>query len=198
VRLASCGLDPESLAARFHTVYTARMNRSTWQHWFNGPFTRLGLWAALITFLLDQSHKWWMLLFYRIQDKGRVRVSPFLDLVFVLNQGVSYGMFQSGRTGQWLLAGFAVLASLGLTVWLATNTENKVVAVGLGMIIGGAIGNGLDRITLGGVADFFSLHAYGYYWYVFNIADIAIVAGVACLVYDLVIANRSSAAKTPQ
>lgn len=152
---------------------------------FWGPFSRLGLWTALIVFALDQSHKWWMLLIYKIEAKGRLALTPFLDVVYVLNKGISYSMLK-GDTANWqyALAAFAVVASLALAIWLARAVDNSLIATSVGLIIGGALGNALDRVTLGGVADFFSLHAFGYYWYVFNIADVAIVAGVIGLLYD--------------
>ena len=152
---------------------------------FWGPYSRLGLAVAAATLVIDQADKWWMLLAYDIRAKGRVAATPFLDLVFVLNQGVSYSFLTgSGLRWQYALAAFAGLASLALTVWLARGITNTLAAVSVGLIIGGALGNGLDRLTLGGVADFFSLHAFGYYWYVFNIADVAIVAGVLGLLYE--------------
>jgi signal peptidase II len=166
--------------------------------WWFGPWSALGWGVALATFVLDQAHKWWMLQVYRIEEKGRVVVTSFLDLVFVKNQGVSYGMFTQGDpAGQWLLAAFAVCAVIAMSVWLARGVDNRVLAASLGLIMGGALGNALDRVLIGGVADFFSLHAFGFYWYVFNIADVAIVAGVIGLLYDSFIASRSSAAKAP-
>jgi signal peptidase II len=162
-----------------------------------GPLSQLGYTVLLLTFAFDQAHKWWMMLIYRIQDKGRISVTPFLDLVFVKNTGVSYGMFlQESTQGQWLLAGFAVLASLAMAVWLARGITEKLVAVSLGLIMGGALSNALDRILIGGVADFFSLHAWDFYWYVFNIADVAIVAGVMGLLYDSFAPSRNRAAKS--
>lgn len=164
--------------------------------WLWGPFSRLGLAVALVVCALDQTHKWWMLLVYRIVEKGRVHVLPFLDLVFVKNIGISYGLFnQDSALGQRVLAAFAVLTSLALAVWLARGTTNRLMAVSLGLIIGGAIGNAIDRLAIGGVADFFSLHAFGYYWYVFNIADVAIVAGVAGLLYESFVSSRKDASK---
>ena len=161
------------------------------QTWLWGQWSRYGLTIALITFILDQAHKWWMILGYRIAEKGRVTITPFLDLVYVLNRGVSYGMFTQGdQRGQYVLALFALVASLGLAVWLARGVDNKILAASVGLIIGGALGNGLDRILLGGVADFFSAHAFGYYWYVFNVADVAIVAGVVGLLYDSFVTSR--------
>ncbi|MGE3067235.1 MAG: signal peptidase II [Hyphomicrobiaceae bacterium] len=167
--------------------------RSSWT-W--GPLSPLGVWVAVFVFALDQSHKWWMLAVYRIQERGRVRVTPFLDLVFVRNTGVSYGMFtQDGASGQWVLALFSLVAVLGLGVWLARGAASRLMALSLGLIMGGALGNALDRVLIGGVADFFSLHAFGFYWYVFNIADVAIVAGVIGLLYDSLRSSRNPAAK---
>jgi signal peptidase II len=76
-----------------------------------------------------------------------VTVTPFLDLIYVINTGISYGLFnQDGHGGQWALASFAVLTSLGLTVWLARGATNWAMAVGIGFIIGGAVANALDRL----------------------------------------------------
>ena len=84
--------------------------------WLYGPFSQLGYTLMVLTIAFDQAHKWWMLLIYRIQDKGRITVTPFLDLVYVKNTGVSYGMFlQDSQQGQWLLAGFAALADTAKT-----------------------------------------------------------------------------------
>jgi signal peptidase II len=137
-----------------------------------------------VTFLLDQLSKWWMLDILRIEEKKRVAVLPFLDLVFVKNLGISYGL-GAGTLSQATLAAAAFLASLALCVWLARGATNPVMTVSIGLIIGGAVGNAIDRLYLGGVADFVLLHAFGWSWYVFNIADAAIVAGVAGLLYDL-------------
>jgi signal peptidase II len=161
------------------------------------PLSPLGVGLAALTLAVDQAHKWWMLLVYRIMDRGRVTVTPFLDLVYVKNLGVSYGLFlQESREGQWLLAGFAALAVLAMAVWLARGVTEKLVAASLGLIMGGAASNAVDRLVLGGVADFFSLHAFGFYWYVFNIADAAIVAGVCGLLYDSFYPSRNRASKS--
>ncbi|CAN1723016.1 Lipoprotein signal peptidase [Hyphomicrobium sp. 1Nfss2.1] len=165
--------------------------------WLWGPYSCLGFTVFLATLAIDQAHKWWMLHVYGIEDKGRVFVTPFLDLVYVKNIGISYSMFdQESYAGQIMLAGFGLLATIALWIWLARGASNRLLAVSLGLIMGGAIGNAIDRLVLGGVADFFSMHAFGFYWYVFNIADVAIVAGVIGLLYDSLSASRKDAAKS--
>ena len=142
--------------------------------------------AVLVgTIVIDQLHKWWMLSVYDIETKGRVEIGPFLNLVYVKNIGISYSLFnQESTSGQYLLVAFAVIASIALWLWLNWSRGSRLMALSLGLIIGGALGNAIDRLRLGGVADFFSFHAFGFHWYVFNIADVAIVAGVIGLLYE--------------
>lgn len=161
--------------------------------WLWGPLSRLGLSVALVTLVVDQAHKWWMLAIFGIEEKGRVPVLPILDLVYVKNLGISYGL-GAGVIGQEALAAFALVAALGLMIWLARGEMNRLMAISIGLLIGGAVGNAIDRLHLGGVADFFLLHAYGWSWYVFNIADAAIVAGVAGLLYESLRSSRNRAA----
>lgn len=151
----------------------------------------LGMWTAILTFLADQASKLWMIFIYRIPEKKQVAVTPFMDFVYVINKGISYGML-TGTVGPYVLATFSVVVAVGLSWWLARGVDNKVLAVSVGLLIGGAIGNAIDRLWLGGVADFVLLHAYGYQWYVFNIADVAIVAGVVGLLYDSFTASRAA------
>lgn len=173
------------------------MTRELRATFYWGPSSALGLSIAALTAIADQAHKWWMLAVYDIEAKGVVAVAPFLDLVMVWNRGVSYGMFQQGNPlGQYLLAAFAAAAVIGLTLWLARMTS-AIAAAGAGLVMGGAVGNGIDRLVHGAVADFFSFHAWGFYWYVFNIADAAIVAGVAGLLYDSIFSSHKKVSKTP-
>lgn len=163
--------------------------------WFWGRYSGLGLAVALTTGVIDQANKLWMMHVFNIEEKGRVAVLPFLDLVFVKNTGISYGLFRLDTpAGQWTLAGIAVAATLAFWVWLARARDaSQIMAISLGLIMGGAIGNAIDRVTIGGVADFYDLHVAGWHWYVFNIADAAIVAGVAGLLYELVVSSRKEA-----
>lgn len=145
---------------------------------------KLGLWVALFALAADQLHKFWMIEIYRIADRGRVMITPNFDLLITINPGVSYGLFAQDRGfGQYLLAGFALAISLLLVIWMR-RTHFRLVAVSLGLILGGALGNALDRFIRGGVADFFSFHFNGFYWYIFNVADVWITLGVAGLVLD--------------
>ncbi len=154
------------------------------RNWLWGPVSGLGLSVAALVVLTDQAHKAWMLYVYDIGARGVVTVTPFFDLVLVWNQGISYGLLpQEGMLGRLGLILFALGASLALTLWLA-SLSSKLAAVSIGLIIGGAIGNAVDRVIYGAVADFFSFHAFGLEWYIFNIADTAIVAGVVGLLYD--------------
>src|SRR5258705_11699532 len=96
--------------------------------WLWGRLSPLGLGIAVLVVALDQLHKYWMLAIYGIQNKGRVAMTPFLDLVYVKNTGISYGLFlQDSRQGQWLLAGVAGLAVVGLACWAATRRSTCVV-----------------------------------------------------------------------
>jgi len=151
-----------------------------------GPLSPLGLGVAGLTLIADQADKAWMLYVYDIGAKGTVRLAPFFDLILVWNRGVSYGLFpQESGLGRWVLILFALTSALALLVWLARITS-PLAAVCVGLIIGGAVGNAIDRILYGAVADFFSFHAFGFEWYVFNVADTAIVAGVIGLLYESV------------
>ena len=153
----------------------------------SGPGTgrvRWGLWAAVLVLAADQASKWWVLEVLRLPERGQIPVLPMLSLTMVWNQGVTFGLFQqSGAWGAWLLAGIAVVVVAALVVWLH-RAESALVATALGLIGGGAIGNVIDRLRFGAVVDFLHAHAYGWSWYVFNVADAAIVCGVAVLLLD--------------
>jgi signal peptidase II len=149
-----------------------------------GPLSALGAGLAALAFAIDQAFKWWMLEFIDIASSQPIVVTPFLRLVLAWNKGVSYGLFpQDSLAGQYLLIVLSILACLLLWLWLA-RTDSPLTASALGLIIGGASGNALDRLLYDAVADFFLFHAFGYSWYVFNVADIAIVIGVMLLLYE--------------
>ncbi|MEZ5844083.1 MAG: signal peptidase II [Hyphomicrobiaceae bacterium] len=167
--------------------------------WLWGRLSRYGLLIAGLVFLIDQAHKWWIVHVVKLEDKGRIAVAPFLDFIYTLNPGISYGLFpQAAREGQLLLAAFALLVALGLWIYLARGGGGRTAATGLGLIIGGAVANALDRLIYSGVVDYIQPHALGLRWpYIFNIADVAIVAGVGLLLYDSLWPNRRERQQTP-
>jgi signal peptidase II len=174
-----------------------RMETSSRYLW--GPLTAFGMAAAAIACVLDQALKLWLLFVFNLAEKGAVAVAPFVDLVLTWNTGISYGWFQQeGPVGQWALLAFKVVAVALLWIWMA-NSASRLSALGLGLIIGGAIGNAIDRLAYGAVADFVLLHVetatWRFNWYVFNLADVAIVAGVGLLLYESLFGER--AAKAP-
>ncbi|WP_181705938.1 signal peptidase II [Chthonobacter rhizosphaerae] len=145
---------------------------------------RTGFAVALVGLLLDQASKLWILHGTDLPDGGEIAVTPFLDFVLVWNRGISYGLFQQESViGRWLLVGFTVAAVIALSVWLR-RADRTFTAVALGLIVGGAIGNLIDRVAYGAVVDFVYMHAFDFSWYVFNLADAWIVAGVIGLLYD--------------
>jgi signal peptidase II len=162
------------------------------------PF-RLGVMAAVAAAAVDQAVKLWLLYGFGLTGRARVPVTPFLDLVLAWNTGISYGLFQeSGPLWQWVLLGLKVTAVALLLIWLA-QTRSRLAGVALGLIMGGAIGNAIDRAVHGAVMDFVLFHitapTWTFEWYVFNIADAAIVAGVIGLVWESLFLQ--DAAKVP-
>ncbi len=138
--------------------------------------------------IADQNTKWWILNGLRLPEIGQIplfEAGPFgLDLTMVWNRGVTFGLL-SGE-GTWnhvLLALMAVAIAAFLIRWMV-RAENRLTAIALGAVVGGAIGNVIDRIRFGAVVDFVDAHAWGWHWYVFNVADAAIVCGVVALVAD--------------
>jgi signal peptidase II len=146
-----------------------------------GPLSRLGLLMAVWVFAADQLSKYWVLRIINLDERPPIQITPFADLAMAWNEGVSYGLLTTHA--QRILVLMSLFISLVLVIWLARATQ-PLVATALGFIVGGALGNALDRVIHGAVADFVHLHWGSFSWYVFNVADVAIVAGVALLLYD--------------
>ena len=152
------------------------------------PPLRAGLLAAIVTLIVDQASKAWLLFVFDIAHRGAVQVTPFFDLVLAWNIGISFGWFQNdspfAQIALMVVKAFAVVA---LAIWMA-RSRTWLATVALGLIIGGAIGNAIDHFAYGAVVDFALFHVQigekTLNWYVFNLADAAIVAGVAALLYD--------------
>lgn len=153
---------------------------------------RPGLILAGIVLVLDQLTKHWAMEAMRpmgvwetpFYTPQRIEVLPFLDMVMAWNRGVSFGIFNNG--GDWnavILSTLSVAICIALVVWMK-KAETLPVALGLGAIIGGALGNVIDRVRFGAVADFIDVHAMGWHWPAFNLADSAITVGAIVLILD--------------
>lgn len=149
-----------------------------------------GLLVALVVLVADQATKGLVLAWSASWSAPLRPVAPFLDFTALWNYGISYGLFPQGETGRWVLVAIKVAAAILFAVWLA-RARGRLEAFALGLLIGGAIGNAVDRVVYGAVFDFVSLHAFGYRWYVFNLADVAVVVGVGLLLYDAFLGGAS-------
>ncbi len=147
----------------------------------------LGLGAAALSFIADQADKFYMLHDYFVRHPPPVAVGPYLTLERQWNPGISYSLLSASTPlGRYGLLALALGAIMALTIWL-WRASSHLTTMALGLVIGGAFGNALDRARYGAVADFFYLHAGTFSWYVFNLADCAIVAGAALLLYESLI-----------
>jgi signal peptidase II len=151
----------------------------------------LGLSIAAITIAADQITKYFVLTSSQLEVGERITVTPFFDLVLAMNKGISYGLFQQdGALGRWLLV-MVNLTAAGLFIFWLSRAGDRLLAAAIGFLIGGALGNAVDRALYGAVVDFVLLHWGEWRWYVFNIADAAIVAGVIGLLYDALLVRAT-------
>ena len=151
--------------------------------------TGLGIAFALAVLAADQASKQWVLFTLDLPNLGSVAVLPVLNFTMVWNRGVTFGLLTGFGGGAWVLAAVSLAIVVALAVWLR-RAERPLVAAALGAIAGGAVGNVIDRFRWGAVVDFLHFHVAGWSWYVFNVADAAIVCGVAALVLDSVLPHR--------
>lgn len=158
---------------------------------------KTGIWVIIVTFVADQASKLWLLFGFDLAQFGPVDFGPYVEFVLAWNRGISYGLFQQETDwGRWIL----VVLSLAAVVWLSRwmwREPSRLGVVALALIIGGALGNAVDRIAYGAVADFVHLHYGDFSWYIFNIADAAIVAGVIGLLYDSLRPQKTDSTAAP-
>ena len=157
---------------------------------------RLGLFAAAVVLVLDQLSKWWIRVV--VMDPPRtIEATPFFNLVYARNTGVSFSMFRAdSQVGQWMLSGLALAIVAGLLVWMR-RLRRRWPVIALGLIVGGAVGNVVDRLRLGFVFDFLDFYWNGYHFAAFNLADTAISIGVAMLLIDGLFGRTEKAKKAP-
>lgn len=160
--------------------------------------TRIGLLVAVVILVLDQASKWWILEVLNLPFLRQVVLLPVLSLTMVWNQGVTFGLLSGfGEWGYLLLTAVSLVVVAALGVWLR-RAETRRAAIAIGAVVGGAIGNVIDRLRFGAVVDFIHAHVdtpWGEFsWYVFNVADAAIVCGVVALIIDSQWPRRPAAA----
>ncbi|MGH7097737.1 MAG: signal peptidase II [Stellaceae bacterium] len=154
----------------------------------------LGLVTAVLIALLDQLSKLAVLGFFTAHAAGyqAFKVTSFFDLVLTFNYGMSFGLFDDGSAiNAVLFSAVAAAIVVILLVWLR-RAAHPLLAVAIGLIIGGAVGNVIDRLRLGGVVDFLYFHAGQWYWPAFNLADTAICVGVAAMLFDGLLLHRQA------
>jgi signal peptidase II len=152
----------------------------------------LGLLVALAVLVADQATKWAVLALLDL-SAGPITVTPYFNLVLVWNPGVSFGMFGGlGAYAPWALTGVALAVVAFLLAWLR-RAQDALTAASLGLVIGGALGNVIDRIRYGAVIDFLDFHYAGYHWPAFNVADAAICVGAGLLLVGGLFAPRREA-----
>lgn len=152
----------------------------------------MGAVAVMTALVLDQATKWLILLV--VMDPPRaIPVLPFFDLVLTWNPGVSFGLFADG-VSPWLFIAVALAVSALLAVWI-WRAENAWIAVGSGLIVGGALGNVVDRLVHGAVVDFILLYVGNLHWPVFNVADAAISIGVGLVLFDGLFRRKTTPAE---
>jgi signal peptidase II len=157
-------------------------------------FWPLGLLAAVIVLAADQASKWWVINVLDLQGQPPVVLLPVLNLTWVRNPGVTFGLLNGlGSWGHIVLAMIALIVVAALCVWLL-RADSALTAVSVGAIAGGAVGNVIDRLRFGAVVDFIHAHVVTPWgdlsWYVFNVADAAIVCGVAALIVESLGSSR--------
>jgi signal peptidase II len=152
-----------------------------------------GLVAAAVVAVLDQLSKYALLQHFHEVGCGRQQetITPFLDLVLTCNPGVSFGLLNRTGVSSLIFSVAALVIILGLVLWLS-RVRATFLAVAIGLIIGGAIGNVADRLRFGAVIDFLYFHAGTWYWPAFNIADSAICLGVAAMLLDGMLSRRAT------
>ena len=149
-----------------------------------------GFILAVGVFLIDRISKWWAVGVIDLAQNGPIDLLPFLDLTLVWNRGISLGMFQAdSNTGRYFLIALTGAISIFIAVWLFRSTE-KILKIGLGLVLGGAMGNIWDRIEYGAVADFLHFFVGNWSFYIFNVADAAITVGVILLLWDALLLSQ--------
>lgn len=155
-----------------------------------------GLGIAAVIVFLDQISKWYVVEVL-MNPPQTIEITPFFNLVMGWNKGVSFGMFNTDSPlTVWLLPLVAGVIVVVLAVWLS-RVDRLLLGAALGFIVGGAIGNIIDRLRFGAVADFLDVHAMGFHWPAFNLADTMITVGAAVLIFDSLFVRAQPGKREP-
>jgi signal peptidase II len=158
-----------------------------------GPLRAFGIGLALLVFVLDQIVKYWIIDGVGLRERGFIDIAPFFNLTWVENRGVSMGMLTAdGDLGRWLLVALTAAISAAVAAWL-WRERNRLDVTALGLVLGGAVGNIVDRIRFGYVVDFLHFFWGEWHFYVFNVADAAITIGVILLLLRAVLRSDGRA-----
>jgi signal peptidase II len=155
----------------------------------------LGFAVAAVIAVGDQLSKLWVLGFFAARPAGPrvLNIAPFFNLVLTGNRGMSFGLFNNDTAANTVIfTALAALIVLGLVIWLR-RAETVLLKAAIGLVIGGAVGNVIDRLVRGAVVDFLDFHLGEWHWFAFNLADSAICVGVAALLLDGLLGRRGSA-----
>lgn len=146
---------------------------------------------ALVIIVLDQATKAWIMSGLNLRDLGRVEIwPPIFNFTWVENRGVSFGLFGDG-SARWMLSLFSIVVA-GVLAWWALRADRRLLITAIGLIMGGAVGNVIDRIRFGFVVDFLDFSGTGVFPWVFNVADSAITIGVVLLILDSLLSERAA------
>lgn len=146
---------------------------------------------AILIIVVDQLTKAWVMSSLDLREVGRIPVlPPIFNFTWVENRGVSFGLFGDG-SARWMLSAFSVVVA-GILGWWALKADRRLLVSAIGLIMGGAIGNVIDRIRFGFVVDFLDFSGIGFFPWVFNVADSAITIGLILLVLDSVLSERAA------
>ena len=149
-----------------------------------------GYLVALVVFIADRLSKFWIVDVFDLEKNGPIDVLPFLDFTFVWNRGISLGLFQmDGDFGRYVLIALTSAVTLVVAWWLS-KAQEKLAKLGLGLVLGGAVGNIWDRFEYGQVADFIHFFVGDWSFYIFNVADAAITIGVILLLWDALLLSQ--------
>ena len=154
-------------------------------------YARLGYVTAVVVIIADQTSKWWI--FEKIMQPPRIiNINEYFNLVLTWNNGISFGLFNNDNEINALIISLIATVIIIFLIRLLSKSKTKKLSIGLGMIIGGAIGNVIDRSIHGAVMDFLDIYINVYHWPAFNVADSGITVGALILVFDSLFAQRKN------